>query len=221
MNKMDKIKVVCMGDSITEGYGIEDTSRNYPAMLRALLGEQYQVYNEGHSGCCVLNIELDGQVVGAPYVRVEEYERALADKGDIYVIMLGSNDAQDGMDDVEDIQDPYNNNILYEAEFEDHFEVILKAVREHAPHAKLFLCKPAPVLECIWRTHQEKYLLKLLPHYDRIISRHPEITLIDVHEAFMALSDEELHDCYQEDRLHPNEKGAALIARTVADKVLA
>lgn len=217
---MKKIKVVCMGDSITEGFGIEDPSRNYPAMLQTYLGDRYRVYNEGHSGCCVLNIELDGRPVGAPYVRVEEYERALADQGDIYVILLGCNDAQDGMDDTEDIQDPYNNNILYEADFEKHFEVILQAVKTHAPHAELFLCKPAPILECIWRTHQEKYLLKLLPHYDQIIARHPEITLIDVHQAFLALSDEKLHGCYQDDGLHPNEKGAALIARTVADRLL-
>ena len=41
-------KVACVGNSITEGYGIWDKKR-YPEHLQDMLGSDYQVENFGHS----------------------------------------------------------------------------------------------------------------------------------------------------------------------------
>ena len=103
-----KTKIVCMGDSITEGFGVEERE-SYPYRLGVMLGEDYEVVNKGVCCSTAMNLKLDGQVMGFPYVRQERYREALAEKGDIYVILLGTNDAQDGMDDVEDVVNPLSN----------------------------------------------------------------------------------------------------------------
>ena len=46
-----KVKVACIGNSITYGYTIENRDKDsYPAQLQALLGEGYDVQNYGNCG---------------------------------------------------------------------------------------------------------------------------------------------------------------------------
>ena len=46
MEQERKIRVICIGDSITEGYGLgDDPSVYYPSVLQELLGEDYEVFN--------------------------------------------------------------------------------------------------------------------------------------------------------------------------------
>lgn len=214
MDASGKIKVVCMGDSITEGFGV-GPRECYPARLQELLGENYEVFNQGVCCSTVNNILLEGRPMGLPYARQERYREGLKRKGDIYLVLLGTNDAQDGMSDTEDVADPYLNMIACKEEFEQHYEAILNGIREAAPKARIYIGIPAPVMQCIWRRHQEKYLLQLFPYFDRIREKNPDIRIFDVHKAFMALPEQERLTLYQEDCLHPNAKGAQLIARTV------
>ena len=52
----NRIKVACIGNSITYGYGLPDrTTQSYPAQLQKMLGESYQVENFGKSGATLLN----------------------------------------------------------------------------------------------------------------------------------------------------------------------
>ena len=81
------IKVACIGNSVTYGYGLEDPAvQSYPTILGHLLGEEYEVRNFGHSGSTLLT---DGH---NPYVKTKEYAAALAFKPDVAVIHLGLND---------------------------------------------------------------------------------------------------------------------------------
>lgn len=214
-------KVVCMGDSITEGFGIDDPSNSYPSQLGKLLGDGYQVINKGVSGCCVTNATIDGDTVGFPYVQQPRYREALEEKGDIYIIVLGTNDAQDGMDDVLEVQYPEGNLTVYEPEFDKYYQRILDDVHKANPDAKVFIGIPAPVMQCIWRRHQEKYLQRLIPHYAPIAAANPGSILVDVHSGFMKLTQEERQALYQEDNLHPNEKGVYLIAQIMAEAIRA
>ena len=51
----ERIKVACVGNSVTYGYGLENReTESYPSRLQALLGEEYDVRNFGHSGHTVL-----------------------------------------------------------------------------------------------------------------------------------------------------------------------
>ena len=81
------IKVACVGNSITYGYGIENREQNsYPSVLQRQLGKSYEVENFGHSGATLLS---KGH---KPYIQQEEYKKALAFAADIVVIHLGIND---------------------------------------------------------------------------------------------------------------------------------
>ena len=44
-----KIKIACVGDSITAGVGSQN-GQSYPTQLQALLGSKYEVKNFGYSG---------------------------------------------------------------------------------------------------------------------------------------------------------------------------
>lgn len=222
MKAKKKIKVVCMGDSITEGYGLgEDTALFYPSRLQKLLGDDYEVFNQGVSGSCVTNtINDQGEVFGMPYARQDKYQKALDLKGEIYIILLGTNDAQDGSyDDVEG-QDPLSILISFENLFTSYYQAILNDVKKANPNAKIYIGKPTPVMKCIWRKHQQKYLDILLIHIDEILRSNPECVLIDVYKAFRDYSKKPLIQLYQEDGLHPNEKGAELISNVVYGELI-
>src|SRR4051812_40315304 len=54
-DKDRKVRVACVGDSITFGSGIPDREHNaYPAQLANLLGDRYEVRNFGVSGATLL-----------------------------------------------------------------------------------------------------------------------------------------------------------------------
>ena len=49
------IKVACIGNSVTYGYGLKDPlTQSYPVQLQKMLGENYEVKNCGHSGATLL-----------------------------------------------------------------------------------------------------------------------------------------------------------------------
>ena len=84
-----KTKVACIGDSITYGKGITDQESNsYPKRLGNMLGSNYEVKN---FGLCNATVET-GTIV--PYTESKEYKDAKKYNADIYVVMLGTNDAK-------------------------------------------------------------------------------------------------------------------------------
>lgn len=84
------IKIACIGDSITFGYGIAPHDRqrySYPAILQRLLGNDYQVANFGHNGATAVT-GFDAYVGQFEYQLSQEFAAA------IDIVMLGTNDAQ-------------------------------------------------------------------------------------------------------------------------------
>ncbi|MEE1145737.1 MAG: sialate O-acetylesterase, partial [Bacteroidaceae bacterium] len=56
LNAQDKIKVACVGNSITYGTGVADREVNaYPVKLQGMLGDAYEVGNFGKPGATLLN----------------------------------------------------------------------------------------------------------------------------------------------------------------------
>ena len=215
MNKKEKIRVVCMGDSITEGYGLKE-QESYPYLLQQRLGKDYEVINAGVTAHCVTDeLMPDGSVLGLPYTHTERYAQGLAAKGDIYVVLLGTNDAQDGvLDDLSGV-DPRSDIFSRREHFISHYERILKDIRQANPEARIYAGRPTPVLECIWPKHQQKYLDVILEKLDEVGRRNPDIVMFDLYSAFRAKGDAWLKAIYQEDGLHPEAEGAAYIAEIV------
>ena len=87
LSARDKIKVACVGNSVTFGYNLPDrATQAYPVRLQQMLGERYEVKNFGHSGATLLNKGHN------PYTRLPEFKDAVRYKADWVVIHLGLND---------------------------------------------------------------------------------------------------------------------------------
>ena len=87
--KPDAVRVACIGNSITDGHGIELASAyGYPALLQKKLGSGYWVKNFGVSARTLLN---KGD---HPYMNELAWRDALAFDPDIVVIKLGTNDSK-------------------------------------------------------------------------------------------------------------------------------
>ena len=83
-----KIKVACVGNSITFGAGIKNRDQDsYPAQLQKLLGDEYEVRNFGVSGTTALYNGI------TPYVQTSQYRESLEFNPDIVFIKFGTNDA--------------------------------------------------------------------------------------------------------------------------------
>lgn len=78
-----RLKVACVGDSITDGNG---TFTPYPNTLGDWLGDQYSVGKLGTGGATLLN---SGQ---KPYQQTKSFSKAVQFTPDIVVIDLGTND---------------------------------------------------------------------------------------------------------------------------------
>jgi lysophospholipase L1-like esterase len=85
----DKIRVACVGDSITFGAGVEKREvNNYPKVLGSLLGDKYEVRNFGVSGATLLS---KGD---HPYIKTGAYSDAKKFAPQIVIIKLGTNDTK-------------------------------------------------------------------------------------------------------------------------------
>jgi len=83
------LRVACIGDSITFGYGIADPADYYPAQLGQILGTQnFEVRNYGISGYGIYRSSKR-------YDTTTEYTTALAWNPDIVICNLGINDITD------------------------------------------------------------------------------------------------------------------------------
>ena len=72
LSAQKRVKVACVGNSITYGYTLPNPATDsYPSQLQQLLGETYEVGNFGKSGATLLN---KGH---RPYMQQEEFKRQL------------------------------------------------------------------------------------------------------------------------------------------------
>ena len=87
----EKIKVACIGNSITFGAGLSNQARDsYPAVLGQMLGSGYDVRNFGVSGTTVLS---SGD---SPYINTRVYKQVFDFQPDIIFIKFGTNDSKGG-----------------------------------------------------------------------------------------------------------------------------
>lgn len=80
------IRVACIGDSITFGYGDEKGS-NYPLRLQRALGDGWQVKNFGIPGSHLSATDTKAYVAQAAWASAKAFAPQVA------VVMLGTNDA--------------------------------------------------------------------------------------------------------------------------------
>ena len=122
------IKVACIGNSVTYGYGHANPNEtSYPQQLSKLLGDGYKVGNFGKSGATLLN---KGH---RPYTQQPECKAALEFAPDIAVIHLGLNDT-----------DP-RNWPNYKDEFIPDYMALIDTLRDINPAVKVYVCRMTPI----------------------------------------------------------------------------
>ena len=193
----DKIKVACVGNSITYGSGVADREVNaYPVKLQGMLGDKYEVGNFGKPGATLLN---KGH---RPYTQQQEYKDALAFAGDIVVIHLGINDT-----------DP-RNWPNYRDEFIGDYRALMQSFREVNPKVRFLLAKMTPLsdrhrrFESGTRDWHAEIQLAI-----ECIAKAEGVQMIDFHEPLYP------YPYILEDAIHPNAEGAAILAKTVYEGI--
>ena len=193
----EKIKVACVGNSITYGTGVAEREKNaYPVKLQQMLGDKYEVGNFGKPGATLLN---KGH---RPYTQQQEYKDALAFAGDIVVIHLGINDT-----------DP-RNWPNYRDEFIGDYRALMQSFREVNPKVRFLLARMTPLSDRHFRFesgtrdwHAEIQLAI------ECIAKAEGVQLIDFHEPLYP------YPYMLEDAVHPNAEGAAILAKNVYEGI--
>lgn len=188
-----KIKVACVGNSVTYGYGLQDREHDsYPVRLQQMLGEGYEVQNFGHSGATLL---YKGH---RPYIGLPEFHQALNFKPDWVVIHLGLNDT-----------DP-RNWPDWKEEFIPNYRALIDSFRLVNPEARILVCKMTPIFDRHprfqsgtrdWHAQVQKAIER--------VAQGAGAQLIDL---FTPLHNRP--DLFP-DALHPNPEGAKILAKTV------
>ncbi len=204
-----RIRVACIGDSITWGAGITDRARDsYPAVLQRLLDDGYEVRNFGHNGRTVLKNAVNGDNRG--YVNQSVFRDAVAFRPDVVVCNLGINDISDFAWNLFPA-DAQQTNAFTTAFVRDYAE-ILNGFTRGAEKPKVLVWSPlCPLFE------GQRYFGS--PRYGAIqaalreIARQSGAVEVDAHALFAPA---EKGAAFFPDKLHPNAAGAAIIAERVA-----
>jgi acyl-CoA thioesterase I len=180
-----KIRVACVGDSITAGVGAAQ-GQSYPAQLGALLGDRWEVRNFGVSGSTLLNRG------DKPYQKEKAFRAALDYHPQVVIIKLGTNDTKP-------------QNWKFKDQFAADYQDLVRQFAELPSKPRIFVCHPVPVPGKGNFGINEPSLQEAIPLIDAM-ARETKSGVIDMYGA---LRD---HPELLPDRVHPNTAGATRMA---------
>ena len=194
--RKDAVRVACIGNSITFGAGIRNRSRDsYPSVLARMLGDNYWVKNFGVSARTMLN---KGD---HPYMNEPAYKNALAFNPNIVVIKLGTNDSK-------------SFNWKYKADFMKDAQTMIDAFKGLPSQPKIYLCYPSKAYLTGDGINDDIISKEIIPMIKKLAKKNG-LSVIDLHTAMDGMP--ELFP----DRIHPNEKGAQVMAKAVYQSISA
>ena len=186
----EKIKVACVGDSITEG----SIEASYPTDLQNLLGKKYLVKNFGAGKRTVLKTS------DFPYWKECIFHNALSFSPKIVIINFGLNDTK-----------PWNWQ--GGEKFKKDYITLIRKFRTLKSHPKVFIAIPTPlVVEERFGLTSSVLENEVIPEI-RKISKLKKVPLINLHDLFIGKPE------LQPDLIHPNAEGMELIAKEVYKRI--
>ena len=192
--RKDAVRVACIGNSITFGAGIKNRSRDsYPSVLARMLGDSCWVKNFGVSARTMLN---KGD---HPYMNEPAYKNALAFNPNIVVIKLGTNDSK-------------SFNWKYKADFMKDAQTMIDAFKGLPSQPKIYLCYPSKAYLTGDGINDDIISKEIIPMIKKLAKKN-DLSVIDLHTAMDGMP--ELFP----DRIHPNEKGAQVMAKAVYQSI--
>lgn len=185
-----KIKVACVGDSVTYGTGVEQREINsYPSQLQNLLGKSYEVSNFGYPGATALK---KGH---KPYWENPIFESSKKSLPNLVIIHLGLNDQGN------------NNWPLHKNEFISDYLHLIQEYRKLPSKPKVIICKMTPSF-----SNHHWFEEGMRESYQEVQSKIDSIGLlagvpvVNLKEPLYRLPE------YYADALHPAKEGAIIIA---------
>jgi lysophospholipase L1-like esterase len=191
-----QIKVACVGDSITAGYGLSDPgTQSYPAQLQAILGGGYSVGNYGNSGTTALKRSDN------TYWNSWAYRNSVQSNPNIVVIMFGANDSKS-----------WNWNA---ANFDSDYRTLIAKYQGLRTHPRVYICLTTPVFvpNAFGNTFDPVFMQNTVIPAIRTIAQEAGVTLIDNNTQFLN------HPELFSDGVHPTTQGAGIIANIVGTAI--
>jgi len=186
----DKIRVACVGNSITFGAGVENRDKNsYPVKLGGLLGDEYEVHNFGVSGATLL------KKGDRPYWNESAFKNATDLAPNIVIIKLGTNDTKP-------------QNWKSSADYPADLSAMIDHFAQLASKPKVYVCLPVPVHRDLFGIRGSVLNDELLPMLKEVTQRK-EVPVIDLYSALLEVPE------HFPDGVHPNAAGAELMAKAV------
>lgn len=205
-NKKAKIKVACIGDSITFGARLEEKDKySYPAQLQNLLGDTYFVENFGVGSCTLIR-------KGKPNVWTQ-LSKICETNPDIIIISLGTNDTCGGTRACWD----------HKNDFSGDYRELIDVLHAVPSKPQIFLCAPSPmVIETpgldsarIADLQERQPRLQELIAIVKKIAVEKKTKFVDLNSP-MAKKPELFTE---KDGVHPNIAGYCFIAELVFDAI--
>lgn len=196
-------RVACVGNSITDGYGIDMVDvKSYPAQLQTLLGDGYCVRNFGVSARTLLN---HGD---RPYMKEQAWKDAKAFAPDIVIVKLGTNDSK-----------PVNWD-NYGKEYVRDMQQMIDELKALPSKPTVYLCTPIKAATARKagdpnRIRDSILVSDIIPAIRKVAKKN-KLQVIDLRPVV-----EPGTDCMQRDGIHPTDKGAAEMAKVIAEAVAA
>lgn len=183
--------VICFGDSITAGYGLENASaESYPALLQKKL-DQAQATADTGARWRIVNAGLSGETTAGGARRIDW---VLRQPVDIFILALGGNDGLRGLDP---------------AGSQKNLQTIIDRVRARYPNAKIILAGMM-----MPPSMGEDYVRAFATMYQALATKN-ELTLI----PFLLEGVGGHSELNQADSIHPNLAGHIIIAETLWRKI--
>lgn len=195
--RQDALRVACIGNSITDGMTIDLKGHNgYPAQLQRILGTGYHVENYGVSARTLLR---KGNL---PYVNELAWKDALDFNPNIVIIKLGTNDSKAA-------------NWKHKEEFQGDLQSMIDQLRALPAHPVIYLVRPLVAAEKVvneMSINNEVIEKEIIPIINKVAKKN-KLRVLDFREELNR------DDLMSPDGVHPNKKGAALIAQRVAEAI--
>ncbi len=186
----NNIKVACVGDSITEGYGLPYQSKtSYPVVLDSLLGDGYSVLNLGRSAT---TLRKKGDF---PYWSCKEFHNVFAYRPDIIIIQLGTNDTKTQNWD--------------SASFAEDYQALIDTFKTIPSNPKIYVCLPVPVFKSKWSINDSTITKWIIPIIKNLAESN-KLDVMDLHDQMSGQGENFF------DGIHPDVKGAKIMAEVIA-----
>lgn len=189
-----RIRVSCVGDSITQGVFVSEAQR-WTNVLQADLGDRYDVENYGVSGRTLI------KKGDAPYWTEPAFGQATALLPNIVIIMLGTNDSKP------------QNLPSHPGEFAPDLRALVSQFTALSSHPKVWLVLPPPVFANGLAGISEGVLASAVRPVVRQVAREEGCGLIDLAPVLASHPEDSL------DHVHPNAAGHKLIGDAVAQVI--